>query len=195
MGGDKAAIYVLRSPNIKSFDKQIDDCQEYCRNHKWDYDIFAEGLDQVRESRLELDRMLKRVRSGEYRSIVVWQIKTLGKSIKHMLQVVSELRNRNVEIVMVKHNISTISVEAQPFLELLDEIYELHHEFTSEAVKASLATKKRKGIRVGRPPGAKDTKPRKKSGYINRWKKERNELAHKTKQSSLIDAGDSDRKT
>ena len=39
----------------------------------------------------------------------------------------------------------------------------------SERVKAALARRKREGLPIGRQPCAKDSKPRKRSGYVARW--------------------------
>jgi hypothetical protein len=43
----------------------------------------------------------------------------------------------------------------------------------SEQVKAGLARRKAEGLPVGRRTGAKDARPRRKSGYLARWEKER----------------------
>lgn len=43
----------------------------------------------------------------------------------------------------------------------------------SERVKAALARRKREGLPIGRQPGAKDSKPRKRSGYVARWERQR----------------------
>jgi putative DNA-invertase from lambdoid prophage Rac len=43
----------------------------------------------------------------------------------------------------------------------------------SERTKAGLERRKREGLPVGRQPGATDTKPRKRSGYVARWERER----------------------
>jgi DNA invertase Pin-like site-specific DNA recombinase len=43
----------------------------------------------------------------------------------------------------------------------------------SERVKAALARRKAEGKPVGRQPGAADKKPRKRSGYVARWERER----------------------
>ena len=43
----------------------------------------------------------------------------------------------------------------------------------SERVKAGLVRRKAGGLPVGRQPGARDLKPRKRSGYYARWEGER----------------------
>jgi DNA invertase Pin-like site-specific DNA recombinase len=43
----------------------------------------------------------------------------------------------------------------------------------SERTRAGLAWRKAEGLPVGREPGAKDASPRKRSGYLARWERER----------------------
>jgi len=43
----------------------------------------------------------------------------------------------------------------------------------SERVRAGLARRRAQGLPVGRQPGAKDTRPRKRSGYVARWERAR----------------------
>jgi len=43
----------------------------------------------------------------------------------------------------------------------------------SEQVKAGLARRKAEGLPMGRRPGAKDARPRRKSGYLARWERQR----------------------
>jgi hypothetical protein len=39
--------------------------------------------------------------------------------------------------------------------------------------KAAMARRRAAGLPVGRQPGGKDVKPRKRSGYVARWERER----------------------
>jgi DNA invertase Pin-like site-specific DNA recombinase len=43
----------------------------------------------------------------------------------------------------------------------------------SERVRAGLKRRRREGKPVGRQPGATDKRPRKRSGYVARWERER----------------------
>ncbi len=43
----------------------------------------------------------------------------------------------------------------------------------SERTRAGLERRKREGLPVGRQPGATDKKPRRRSGYVARWERER----------------------
>jgi hypothetical protein len=61
--------------------------------------------------------------------------------------------------------------------ELLSSIFawmaHAESERRSERTKAGLARRKAEGKPIGRREGAKDSKPRKRSGYVKRWENER----------------------
>jgi DNA invertase Pin-like site-specific DNA recombinase len=120
-------------------------------------------------NRTELDRMLQRMRRGEYQAIVVWKLDRLGRSTIHLLQLLEEFRNKNVQLVVTTMGLNTDKPEGRFFFSVIAAFAELEREFIKQRVQASIDTKRAKGIRLGRPPGAKDKGPRRKSGYHMRY--------------------------
>lgn len=170
MSEQRAAIYARVSTHDQTVEPQIDNCKRWCNNNGFDYDIFAEeGVSGATTSRTQLDRMLQRVRKGEYKAIVVWKLDRLGRSTIHLLQILEELRNKDIQIAITSGNIDTSKPEGRLFFTMVAGFAELEREYTKQRVAASLETKRRKGIRLGRPKGAKDKRPRRKSGYVQRY--------------------------
>lgn len=165
----KAAIYTRVSTHEQTTEQQISPCKTYCENRGWEYDIFEDYISGAKQSRTDLDNMLKGVRAGEYGAVVVWKLDRLGRSTMHLLQLLEEFRNKEIELCIVTMGINTKQPEGRLFFTIVAGFAELEREFIRQRVKASVATKKAKGIRLGRPPGAKDKKPRRKSGYVQRW--------------------------
>lgn len=165
----KAAIYTRVSTEQQSTEQQINNCRRYCESREWDYDIFSEKVSGAKQNRTELDRMLQRMRRGDYKAIVVWKLDRLGRSTIHLLQLLEEFRNKDIKLVVTTMGLNTENPEGRFFFAVIAAFAELEREFTKQRVAASLATKRAKGIRIGRPAGSKDKKPRRKSGYIQRW--------------------------
>lgn len=165
----KAAIYTRVSTEQQSTEQQINNCRRYCESHGWDYDVFSEKVSGAKQNRTELDRMLQRMRLGEYKAIIVWKLDRLGRSTMHLLQLLEEFRNKDVRLVVTTMGLNTENPEGRFFFSVIAAFAELEREFTKQRVAASLATKRAKGIHIGRPKGAKDKKARRKSGYIQRW--------------------------
>jgi DNA invertase Pin-like site-specific DNA recombinase len=100
---------------------------------------------------------------------VIWKLDRLGRSTIHLLQLLEEFRNKNVKLVVTTMGLDTDKPEGRFFFSVIAAFAELEREFTKQRVAASLQTKRAKGIRLGRPFGAKDRKPRRKSGYMQYW--------------------------
>lgn len=165
----KAAIYARVSTQDQMLETQITNCQRYCKAQDWDYDIYAEKISGSKDSRRELDQMLQRMRRGEYKSVVVWKLDRLGRSTMHLLQLLEEFRNKGVDLVVTTMGINTSNPEGQFFFTIIAAFAQMEREFIQQRIKAGLETKRAQGVRLGRPPGAKDKKKRRKSGYIQRW--------------------------
>lgn len=166
----KAAIYARVSTNEQTVETQFVNCRKWCISQGWEYDEYAEvGVSGSKTSRTELDRMLQRMRAGEYGAIVVWKLDRLGRSTIHLLQLLEEFRNRKIQLVSTTNGIDTSKPEGRFFFTIIAAFAELEREFIKQRVQASMDTKRANGIRLGRPPGAKDKGVRRKSGYIQRW--------------------------
>lgn len=162
----KAAIYARVSTQDQTVEQQLVNCRRYCVGQEWEYDEYAEvGVSGSKTARTELDRMLQRMRAGEYQAIVIWKLDRLGRSTIHLLQLLEEFRNRGVQLVVTTMGLNTDKPEGRFFFSVIAAFAELEREFIRERVKASIDTKRANGIRLGRPPGSKDKKPRRKSGY------------------------------
>jgi len=165
----KAAIYARVSTQDQTTEQQVVNCRKYCESKEWEYDVFEDYISGAKTARTQLDRMLQRMRQGEFNAIIVWKLDRLGRSTIHLLQLLEEFRNRNITLVVTTMGLNTEKPEGRFFFTVIAAFAELEREFIKARVKASMDTKREKGIRLGRPPGAKDKKPRRKSGYILRW--------------------------
>ena len=165
----KAAIYARVSTQDQTVEQQVNNCKKYCESKGWDYDIFHEYISGAKTSRAQLDRLLQRMRQGEFQAVVVWKLDRLGRSTIHLLQLLEEFRNQDITLVVTTMGLNTEKPEGKFFFTVIAAFAELEREFIKQRVQASMDTKRAKGIQLGRPKGAKDKRPRRKSGYINRW--------------------------
>lgn len=171
MGEMKAAIYCRVSTEDQSLEVQIEACVQYCLQHDMEYEIFKEKISGAKASRPELDKMLQRIRANEFKAVIVHKLDRLGRSTIHLVQLVEEFRNRKVKFIAVTQGINTEDSMGRFFLTIMAAVAELEREFIRERTKKRLDAMKKKGIRLGRPPGSKDKKKRKKGGYYLRYQK------------------------
>jgi len=166
----KAAIYARVSTQEQTVEQQVNACRRYCEMQGWEFDIYAdEGVSGAKTSRPEFNKMLEGIRRGYYQAIVIWKLDRLGRSTIHLLQLLEEFRNRNIQIAITTGNIDTSRPEGRLFFTIIAGFAELEREYIKQRIQASMDTKKAKGIPLGRKKGSKDKKPRRKSGYLLRY--------------------------
>ena len=166
-----AAIYcrASTSEDRQTLDQQIQPCVDRCKAAQWDFITYKEYASGAKESRPELNRMLQAVRQGQHQVVMVAKLDRLGRSLKHLLQIVAELNNLNCRLVILNMNIDTQTAQGKFFLQVMGAFAELERELISERICDKLRVLKRQGKRLGRPPGSKDKKSRRRSGYHLRW--------------------------
>lgn len=162
-----AAIYCRVSTFDQTVETQIRECTRWCVAYGYTFEVFAEeGVSGAKTSRTQLDLMLQRIRKGEFSAVIVWKLDRLGRNTRHLLQLSEEFRNKRIKLVCTTQNIDTETPEGRMFFTIIASFAELEREYTMQRIKASMETKRKKGIKLGRPKGCKDKKPRRRSGYL-----------------------------
>ena len=181
------ALYHRGSRADQTTIQQENKTQEYCRiNNIQVFKSYSEvGQSGSKESRPELDKMLQDMREGKFNTLVVLKFDRLGRSTKHLLDVLDELRNRKIRLIAVEQNIDTSTPMGKLFFTILAGFAEMEREMIIERTNDKLDFYKKelkekgyfinkKGIRctaLGRPSGSKDKSNRKKGGYYLRYAK------------------------
>jgi len=146
-----------------SLENQIQACKDYCSRMDFEIvDIYADKVSGVKASRPELNRLLFDMRKGLFDVVVVWKLDRLGRSLQHLLKLVNEFKNKNIDFVCVSQNIDTTSASGKFTFHILGAVAEFERELISERTKEGLKHAKNVGKR------GKDKKPRKKAGYYLR---------------------------
>jgi len=169
----KVAIYVRVSTTEQTTLNQEINLKEYCeRNQMEIYKIYRdEGVSGSKTSREGLDLMLKDMRDGHFKGIVVWKLDRLGRSIQHLLQILQELQNKGVRLICTDMNIDTDTPQGKFFFTIVGAFAELEREIIRERINLGIKRAKSQGKHLGRPKYSKDKKPRNKLGYWKRWGK------------------------
>ena len=185
----RAAIYTRVSTIDKgqTLEQQEVPLIEYCNKQGWTYEVFKDFASGSKESRPELDKMMKRIRAKEFDIVLVFRLDRLGRSLKHLLQLVEEFKNRKVRVIFHTQNIDTETPQGMFFLQILGSTAEFERQLIRERIKDKLryidgmiekdgfyiSKSGRKVKKMGRPEGSKDKKVRRKSGYMLRWTQDR----------------------
>ena len=169
----KCGCYARVSTEDQSLESQVSRMEQHCKSQGWTYEVFKETASGKTDSRTELGELMKRIRSGDFEMLMVCKLDRLGRSLQHLLQIMSELANRKVSFISLSEGFNTSTPQGRFFFQIAGSFAEFERSLISERTEASLAFRKANGQVVGRPLGSKDKKPRRKAGYYARWLKER----------------------
>ncbi len=172
----KVALYLRVSTSEQTTLNQELELKRYCENNNLEiYKIYNdEGVSGSKTSRPQLDQMLKDMRNKEFGIIIVYKFDRLGRSTSHLLQVLEELKNKNVRLIATSQNIDTSTAMGKFFFTILSGFAEMEREMIRERIKLGLERRKKQGKVMGRPTGSKDKKKRRKSGYYLRYQNKLN---------------------
>jgi len=165
----KIAIYCRVSTEDQNVEQQVAPCVKRCEAEGWEYRVFEEKISGAKENRRELDLMMQAVRVKDVQAVMVYKLDRLGRSLKHLLQIIEELQNKGVKFISISEGFDTGSPMGRFGLHIMGSLAQMEREMISERTKLRLQYLKGKGQKLGRPTGCKDKKPRRKAGYYLRW--------------------------
>ncbi|UZD92120.1 recombinase family protein [Cognatishimia activa] len=111
------------------------------------------GVSGVVTKRRGLDDVLDCLEEGD--TLVVWKLDRLGRSTIHLLQLLSDLRDRGVDFQAITQGIDTTTAVGRMLYGQLAVFAEYERSLISERTKAGMAAAKARGVHVGRPKMSK----------------------------------------
>jgi len=118
--------------------------------------IFKETISGATKFRPELDRMIAQFRKSD--ELIVWKLDRLGRSLKHIIDLVLSLSEKGIIIKGLTDGVDTSTINGRLFLNIMASLAEYERELIRERTNAGLQSARAKGRIGGRPKGfAKDT--------------------------------------
>ena len=167
----KVALYVRVSMADQNSETQKMALEDYCKRMGFEItDIYQDnGFSGKTDKRPEFERLLGDVRANKVDCVLVYKLDRIGRSLKHLLNLFEEFKNLGVEFISLTQNINTNTPEGKMFWQMLGVFAEYEREMIVARTKSGLDRAKKQGKTLGRPKGSKDTKRRRRSGYLRRW--------------------------
>jgi len=113
------------------------------------YRIFTDTSFGALQSRPELDKLLDQLRPGD--TLVVWRLDRLGRSIRHLIDHLSELQDRGIEFRSLQENIDTTTSGGRLVFHIFASLAEFERDLIRERTNAGLAAVRARGRTGGRP--------------------------------------------
>lgn len=111
------------------------------------------GVSGAIKDRCGLNEVLDALVEGD--TLVVWKLDRLGRSTIHLLQLLSELRDRGIGFQAITQGIDTTTAVGRMLYGQLAVFAEYERSLISERTKAGMAAAKARGVHVGRPKMSK----------------------------------------
>jgi DNA invertase Pin-like site-specific DNA recombinase len=111
--------------------------------------IFTDHVSGMLENRPALDTMLNLLRPSD--TVVVWRLDRLGRSLKHLLEMVAQLESRGVGLRSLCESIDTTTPTGRLTLHLFASIGQFERDLLLERTHAGLAAARARGRTGGRP--------------------------------------------
>src|SRR5438067_1423034 len=111
--------------------------------------IFSDVVSGAKEERKGLQEALEYVREGD--TLVVWRLDRLGRSLKHLIETITELNNRKIGFKSITENIDTTTSGGKLIFHIFGALAEFERDIIRERTQAGLTAARARGRVGGRP--------------------------------------------
>jgi DNA invertase Pin-like site-specific DNA recombinase len=111
--------------------------------------IFTDTASGAKAERKGLEEALDYVREGDI--LVVWRLDRLGRSLKHLIETITELNNRKIGFKSIQENIDTTTSGGKLVFHIFGALAEFERDIIRERTQAGLQAARARGRKGGRP--------------------------------------------
>jgi DNA invertase Pin-like site-specific DNA recombinase len=111
--------------------------------------VFTDHVSGAKAERPELGRVLEQLRDGD--TLVVWRLDRLGRSLRHLIDVVADLSARGAGFRSVSESIDTTTSGGRLVFHVFGALAEFERDLIRERTLAGLQAARRRGRAGGRP--------------------------------------------
>ena len=116
--------------------------------------IFTDKVTGTKAERKGLTDALSHVRVGD--TLVVWRLDRLGRSLRHLIDTVTDLEARGIGFKSLTENIDTTTSGGKLVFHIFAALAEFEREIIRERTKAGLTAARARGKLGGRPKALTD---------------------------------------
>ena len=112
--------------------------------------IFEDKMSGKTSDRPGLKKVLRTLSEGD--TLVVWKLDRLGRSMRHLVTLIEDLRGRGVNFRSLTDSIDTSTPMGRFFFHVMGALAEMERELIVERTRAGLAAARQQGRIGGRRP-------------------------------------------
>lgn len=152
----RAALYARVSTDEQDPELQIRELQAVAERRGWSVvGLYVDrGVSGSRESRPELDRLMRATREGKVDVVACWKFDRFARSVKHLVTALDEFMHHQVDFVSITEAVDTATPAGRMLFSVIAAFAEFEKSVLKERVHAGLRRARAQGKRLGRPPRA-----------------------------------------
>ncbi|RZM08194.1 MAG: recombinase family protein [Pedobacter sp.] len=109
--------------------------------------IYQEKASGYKTESPELNRLLEIIRKGD--TLMIWKLDRLGRSLNHLIEIVTQLEGQHVGLVSLNDPIDTTTAQGRLVFRIFASLAEFEREVIRERTLAGLASTHRRGQLLG----------------------------------------------
>jgi DNA invertase Pin-like site-specific DNA recombinase len=113
--------------------------------------VYQDVASGAKTARPALDELLGHLRKGDV--LVIWKLDRMGRSLKHLVELVGNLIERKVGLLSLNDPIDTTNAQGRLVFNLFASLAEFERELIRERTNAGLSAARARGRVGGRPKG------------------------------------------
>jgi len=148
----KIGIYARVSTDKQTIDNQLNQLRNYVKLRSWDLvdEYLDDGFTGRNTNRPELQRLMKDVKRGRIKAVLVWKLDRIGRSTQDNLQILNYFRNHSCGFVSFSENIDITTSTGKMVYTFLSALAEAESDRISERTKAAYQFKKSRAENLGK---------------------------------------------
>ena len=149
----KTAIYARVSTDGQTTDNQVLELRKASERMGWTVEaVFTDTISGAKSKRPQLDLLMQSVIRKEFDVVMIWDVSRLGRSLQHLVTLLSEFHSKGVDLYIHQQGIDTTTPGGKAMFQMCGVFAEFERGMIQERVKAGLQRAKDQGKRLGRPP-------------------------------------------
>jgi len=111
--------------------------------------IYTDKVSSVAAARPGIDEALSYLREGD--TLIVWRLDRLGRSLKHLIEMVGTLQDKKIGFQSIQESIDTTHSGGKLIFHMFGALAEFERQLITERTRAGLAAARARGKKGGRP--------------------------------------------
>ena len=111
--------------------------------------FFTDTASGSKTARPGLEKAILELRKGD--TLVVWRLDRLGRSLRHLIDLIKHFQDRDIGFCSLQENIDTTTSGGKLVFHIFSALAEFEREIIRERTKAGLIAARARGRKGGRP--------------------------------------------